>query len=251
MNGDEAEFDPLEEGLGEMLWRMGECPGAEALAGFAADSLPPGETSRIQAHVAVCGICDSLVERLRRGGEPVPGDPPGWSATDRRLRTRFFPRARWQRILLHPAVAYGIALSALVVALVVALVPGRQRAQAVLPAAPPIAMESVRTIDLNVTRGGHVPQVDVPRFDVPPLATDPREKFLLLSFLIDFHPIFRYAASLDGGPAGDVESSDGKGNFAVLFSRGLLVAGRHRLTVTEINPGSGKAERSFEFAFQL
>ena len=236
MSSDEAGFDPLEGSLGARLRRSGECPSAEALAGFAADSLPPGETSRIQSHVRVCGVCDSLLERLRHLDEPVAGDPPGWSATDRRLRSRFFPKARWQRILLHPAVAYGIALSALAIA----VVPDRHRAPAAPPSATAIAMESVRTIDLNVTRGDGIQG-----------AIDPMEKFLLLSFLIDIRPGFHYAASLDGGPTREVASSDGRGNFTLLFSRDVLSAGRHRLMVAEINPGSGKAERSFDFAFQF
>ena len=237
MNGDEGEFDPLEGDLGAMLPRLSECPSAEALAGFAVDSLPLDETSRIQSHVSACGICESLVERLQHFDDPVAGDPPGSSARDRRLRSRVFPKPRSQRILLHPAVAYGIALSAVVAA----FVSSRHRVPAMLPAATAIAMESVGTIDLNVTRGG-----GVPRF-----AVDPPGRFLLLSFLIDIHPAFHYAASLDGGPVREVVTSDGKGNFTVLFSRDLLGAGRHRLTVTEINPRSGKAERSFEFAFQL
>jgi hypothetical protein len=236
MSGDEAEFDPLEGGLGGRLPPLAECPGAEALAAFAANSLPPGETSRIQSHVAACGVCDSLVERLRHFDEPAASDPPGWSATRRRLHSRAFPGNGVQKILLHPSVAYGIALCAVAAA----VVSGRR-----IPPAPPpataIAMESVPTIDLNVTRGG----------DVPRLAVDPGARFLLLSFLIDTHPLFHYAASLDGGPASEVATSDGKGNFNVLVSRGLLGAGRHRLTVTEIDPISGKAERSFDFAFQL
>jgi len=237
MSGDDGEFDPLEGGLGAMLPRLSECPSAEALAGFAVNSLPLDETLRIQSHVSACGICESLVERLRHFDDPAAGDPPGSSARDRRLRSRVFPRSRSQRILLHPAVAYGIALSAGVAA----FVSGRHRLPATPPAAATIAMESVHTIDLNVTRGD-----DIPRF-----AVDPPGKFLLLSFLIDIHPAFRYAASLDGGPAREVVTGDGKGNFTVLFSRDLVGAGRHRLTVTEINSGSGQAERSFDFAFQL
>jgi hypothetical protein len=237
MNRDEAEFDPLEGGLGTMLPRLCQCPGAEALAGFAVNSLPPDETSRIQSHVSACGICDSLVERLRHFDAPIATDPPGWSATQRRLRSRAFPKHRSQTKLLHPTVAYGIALCAVVAT----VVSGRHRVPVARPPATAIAMESVPTIDLNVTRGGGVPR----------LAVDPRGKFLLLSFLIDIHPAFHYAASLDGGPNGEVVTSDGKGNFNVLFSRELLGAGRHRLTVTEINPASGKAARSFDFAFQL
>jgi hypothetical protein len=102
-------------------------------------------------------------------------------------------------------------------------------------------MESVRTLDLNLTRRG----------GTTPAVLTPRARFILLSFLVDTRPGFRYAASLDGGPAKDVVSDDGKGNFSLLFSRDALAPGRHRLTVTEIDPASQKTERSLEFPFDL
>jgi hypothetical protein len=102
-------------------------------------------------------------------------------------------------------------------------------------------MESLRTIDLNVTRGA----------DARHFALDERDRFVLLSFLIDIRPGLRYEASLDGQTAQTVVSSDGKGNFAVRVSRDLLGPGTHRLTVNEIDPASGKVERPFEFPFQL
>jgi hypothetical protein len=237
MNHGELEPDPLDAGLNAMRARLGECPGASALADFAAGSLPSEEAERIGAHVSLCGICDSLVERLRSFDEPAAGNPPGWADAEGHLRARVFPRPRWQTMLLHPAMAYGLALAAVVVA----IVPRRHPAPATPPAATAIAMESVRTIDLDLTRGG-----EDPRF-----AVGPGDKFLLLSFVIDIHPALHYTASLDGGPMREVVSTDGKGNFALLFSRDLLGAGRHRLAVAELDPGSGKTERRFEFAFQL
>jgi len=141
-------------------------------------------------------------------------------------------------MLLHPAVAYACAG----IAVVAALWPRRE---AVVPAPPAaatmIAMESVRTIDLNVVRRGGIARA----------ALSLEDRFVLLSFLVDSHPGFRYAASLDGGPPKDVTSDDGKGNFSLLFSRDALASGRHRLTVTEIDPASQKTERSLEFPFDL
>ncbi len=237
MNRGENEFDPLEAGLGAARRGLGACPGAEALAGFAAGSLPTDEAARIQAHVAACGVCDSLVESLHEFDEPVTATPPGWAPTERRLRARVFPKPRWWRWVLHPAVAYGIALAAVIVA----VIPDRHPASPTLPAPITIAGESVPTIDLNLTRGAEAPHI-------PPGVGN---KLLLLSFLIDIHPGLHYSASLDGGNTREVVSIDGKGNFAVLFSRNLLGPGRHRLTVIEINPATGKTERSLEFAFQI
>ena len=183
MNPGENELDALEAGIGEMRRGLGACPNAAALAGYAANSPPPGEAALIRAHVAACGVCDSLVESLRNFDGPVVDTSPGWAALERRLRARVFPKARWRLWVLHPAVAYGVAL----VAVMVAVIPVRRPAiptvvapgQIVAPG--PIEMQSLRTIDLNTTRGG-----------VLPFTLDSRDRFVLLSFLIDVHPGFRY-----------------------------------------------------------
>jgi hypothetical protein len=237
VNGSENDFDPLQAGLGRMSREAGACPNAETLAAFAANLLPPDESSRIQAHVSACGICDSLVEDLRGFDDPATETMPGWAMTERRLRKRVFPKPRWWSWVLHPAVAYGITLATVTVAALAIRLPA---AQAVI-APSPIEMQSLRTIDLNTERGGGVPQP----------ALDSGDKLVLLSFLIDVHPAFRYQASLDGHASQTVLSSDGRGNFEVLVSRDLLGSGAHRLTVTEIDPASGKVERSFAFPFDL
>jgi hypothetical protein len=139
--------------------------------------------------------------------------------------------------MLHPAVAYGVALAAVIVA----AVPLRRPTPPTVVAPSPIQMQSLRVIDLNTTRGDGVLHFTLGSED----------KYVLLSFLIDTRPGFRYEASLDGRTAQSVVSSDGKGNFAVLVSRDLLIPGAHRLTVTEKDAASGKVERPFEFAFQI
>jgi len=241
MNRGENEFDPLERWFGSSRRGLGPCPSAEVLAGFAAQSLEPDEADRIRAHVSMCGVCDSLVEGLRRFDDPVTETPLGWAATERRLRARVFPRPRrlW---LLHPAVAYGISLAAVIVAVIAVRHPPSERPASPTMVAPRATeLQSVRMIDLNNTRGAGVPRFTLGSGD----------RFAILSFLIDIHPAFHYEASLDGRTAQAVASSDGKGNFAVLVSRDLLGAGPHCLTVAEINPASGKVERSLDFHFQL
>ena len=237
MSPGDPEFEPLEPGLRSLRRWLGGCPSAEALTGFLAGNLPAEETAAIRDHVAICGVCDGLLEGLKAFDEPV-ADVPGWAAAERRMRARVFPRPRWQALLLHPAVAYACAA----IAVAAALWPCREPPVPAAPAAATVlAMESVRTVDLNVIRRGEARRA----------ALTPQDRFVLLSFLVDTHPGFQYAASLDGGPPKDVTSDDGKGTFSLLFSRDALAPGRHRLTVTEIDPASQKTERSLEFPFDL
>ena len=236
MSRGDSEFEPLEPGLRSLRRRLSECPGAESLTGFLAGSLAAEEAAAIRDHVAICGVCDGLLEGLKAFDEPVT-DAPGWVGAERRMRAKVFPRPRWRAMLLHPAVAYACAA----IAVAAALWPRHQPATPAPPAASAIAMESVRTIDLNVVRRGGAAHA----------ALTPRDRFVLLSFLVDTHPGFRYAASLDGGPAKDVVSDDGKGNFSLLFIRDALRPGQHHLTVTETDPASQKTERSIEFPFEL
>src|SRR5271165_5217131 len=121
MNRGEPESDPLEGALGGMRSRLGECPDTDALARFAAGSLQPEEASRIRSHVSLCGVCDSLVERLRDFDEPGAGGAAGWAAANRRIRSKVFPKPRWWMLLLHPAFAYGIAVLAVGGAVAVAV----------------------------------------------------------------------------------------------------------------------------------
>jgi hypothetical protein len=241
MNSDEDEFDAMGAGFGAMRRGLDVCPNAAALAGFAADSLPSDEAARVRAHVSMCGVCDSLVESSRHFDDPVAGTPPGWTATERRLRGKVFPRSRrW--LVLNLAVAYGIALTAVIIAVMPVRHPASSTPASPATVAPtPIELQSLRTIDLNTARGG----------GAEPVTLGSEDGFALLSFLIDIHPGFRYEASLDGRTAQPVASSDGKGNFAVLASRDLLSPGAHSLTITEINPSTGKVERSLDFPFQL
>jgi len=260
VNHGENEFDPLEAGIGPMRRGLGACPNPAALAAYADDSLPPGQAVRIRAHVAACGICESLVESLQNFDSPVVDTSPGWAAMERRLRAKIFPKPRRRLWVLHPAVAYGVALVAVIAAFlpvrrpavptvvapdqeiapVPTVAPGPIVAPVPTGAPGPIEMLSLRTIDLNTTRGGALP-----------FPLNARDRLVLLAFLIDIRPGFRYEASLDGRTAQAVESSDGKGNFAVLVNRGLLGPGAHRLTVAEINPASSKVERPFDFPFQI
>lgn len=231
-----AESDPLRPHLSAVRARPGQCPSAEVLVSFASDSLPVEQTEAIRSHLNGCGLCDSLVERIRQfDAEEAPSLVP--VPDEQRLRSKVFPKPRWRMILLHPATAYAAAL----VAMLFAILPARREKSSIPTPVPTTSLASVRILDLNLTRG-----TQEHRF-----ALGPADRFLLFAFLIDIRPAFHYAASLDGGTSREISSTDGKGNFALLYSRDLLGKGSHRLTVTETNPQSSKTERSFEFTFEL
>jgi hypothetical protein len=236
-SGDES--DPLETGLGAIHHSLEGCPDAAALTGFAAQSLPSDQADRIRAHVSGCGVCDSLLEGLRRFDDPLTDTPPGWAAAERRLRARVFPRPPWRRWFLHPAAAYGIALIAVIVAVIPSRRPVSQPVVAPSAFSSPVDLQSLRAIDVSTTRGA-----------VPNVNLGSEDGLVYLSFVVDIHRGLRYEASLDRGAAKVVTSSDGKGNFALLVTRDGLSPGAHHLVVTEINPASAKVERSFDFPFQ-
>src|ERR1017187_7447234 len=90
MSPRDPEFEPFAPGLRSMRRRLSECPSAESLTAFLAGSLPAEETAAIRAHVAICGVCDGLLEGLKAFDEPV-ADAPGWPAAERRMRARVLP----------------------------------------------------------------------------------------------------------------------------------------------------------------
>src|SRR5438445_693981 len=128
---DGSEFDKtLREIFRDLEGRTPMCPGVDELEKFAAGNTPREEHHRIETHIASCGVCDLLVEKIksldREGGAEGPGQAPSdWDETDRRLTKRMenYLRSRGARkgraaallpsmaaFLQKPAVAYSIAL---------------------------------------------------------------------------------------------------------------------------------------------
>lgn len=245
MSAGDRDFDrTLEAALRQLRERRGACPPPERLAGYLEGSLAAEERDEVQRHVAACGLCDCLLERIQGFEAPAPSEPRvDWPSAERRIRNRVFAgaepwSARLIRLLRQPVLAYGIAVLTAVWAYLA--ISGRREAPPAPPGPPRAAMEVVRTIDLNRTRG-----------ETQQLSLGPDEQRFLLSFFVPIRTGFRYQAAIDGGAAVDIISQDGLGNFHVLCHRGRLSAGRHRLIVTELDSNSGRTERSFEFAFQL
>ena len=231
----DPEDERLAPGIDSLRRRRAECPSAESLTRYAAGELTAGETAAIRDHIARCGVCDGILVGLREFDKPAL-DEAGWTAAERRIRTRVFPKPGRRVWLPHPAFAYACAA----VALAAAFWPRHQPAPPA-PHASIITMESVRTTDLNLTRGG----------GAGGSVLRPQDRFIVLSFQVDTRPGCRYAVSLDGGPSRDHAGEDGAGNFSLLFSREALGPGRHRLTVAEIGKASRATERSIEFPFEL
>ena len=233
MNPDDHQFDErFGAGFRELRRTRGACPTAESLNAYLSGSLPAEEHDPIQRHVAACGLCDSLLVRIRGFDADQPsGAPVGWPEIERRMRKRVLPAKRtlWRRlraVAWHPAFAYALGAAACAFVFF-----ARQRVPA-----PAFSAEFAQGVNLTVTR-----------------SQDPAapEKFLVLSFWLPTRPGFQYMASLDDAAAKAIVSEDDKGTFHVAYKRQELQAGKHILTITGIDPLTGKNEQSFAFPFEL
>jgi hypothetical protein len=244
MSRNEPDFDrDLQAAFHRMRDARGACPAPETLASYLRDSLAANERERVERHIAGCGLCDCLLEKLQSFEAPSPAEiPVNWPPAERRMRRRVFAQAgTWWRGMLQflakPVLGYGVAVVALGWAYW-SFPEHRLEAPAPPPAAPPAALERVRSIDLNVKRGA-----------TSKSAADADEQRILLSFFVPVRPGFRYRAAIDRGDAVDIASYDGIGNFHLLCNGAQVRPGKHLLTVTEINPATAKTERSVDFEF--
>jgi hypothetical protein len=222
----DPEFEKaLERGFADMRARRSPCPLAEKLAALASGDLPEAEAESIRAHVALCGVCDAMLVRLRHFEEAKAGDFPV-EAREERMRAKVF-RARWWTRGGFAALGYAVAAGALVCGYL-GWLPQRNVERAVP------SWEAVESIDLNRVRGGGAP-----------LGLRSSSPYAILSFFVDIRPDLHYEALLDGGEAKSITSHDGLGNFHLVVDRRLLSPGRHVLTVREANV------RTVEFPFEI
>ena len=244
MSRNEPEFDrDLQAAFQGLREARGACPAPETLASYLKDSLAAAERGRVERHIAGCGLCDCLLEKLQSFEATSSSDiSVNWPPAERRMRRRVFAQAGtlWRNILqflAKPALGYGVAVVALGWAYW-SSPEHRLEAPAPPPVAPLAALERVRSIDLNVKRGA-----------LSKSAAGANEQRILLSFFVPVRPGFRYRAAIDGGDAVDIASYDSLGNFHLLCNGAQVRPGKHLLTVNEINPATAKTERSVDFEF--
>lgn len=221
----------------------GECPSTELLAKFLGGDLAGEDSARITGHLASCGICDSLVERMRRFD-----DPEAWQEADQRLAQRFDRFLGRQRywvfsVLSRPWLAYAMVLLLAYPAYRGLVRRPIEPKGAPTPSSGPTGLESAKVLQLDATRSAGGSEV----------ALTEQDKVFILSFFVPIRNGLRYSAEIVD-PAGrviaaqpEIASYDGKGNFYLVCDRQSFPSGQYVLTVKE----SGGANREFRFLFAL
>jgi hypothetical protein len=221
------------------------CPRAEELERFARGELAPAERERVDEHLAHCGLCTLLVERLPEFDSEALSDPPaalpGWERVRGRLDRRFHAylnttRPKPRRLLgwlRAPALAYALALALLYPAYL-----GLRRATA--PGA--VALRPALLLNLDVARAEAAP---------PTLDRADAGGPVVLAFSLPARAGLRYQARLlDGagravaGPA-EVRGGVAPGQFHLACAPGTLAVGDYRLVV------NAAGERDYVFAFTV
>ena len=221
----------------------GECPNAERLAKFLSGELAEEDSEKITRHVAACGVCDSLLERMRWFD-----DPEAWREVDNRLTERFHSFLGRQRrsvfsVLRHAWLAYLIVLL-LIYPAYRGLVPAPAKNEAsTAPASRVPGLESAKILQLDATRSEGVSAI----------APTERDKVFILSFFLPIRTGLRYSAAIVDGfnkiiaAQPEISSYDGQGNFYLVCDRHVFTGGRYVLIVKE----SGGDSREFRFPFTL
>jgi anti-sigma factor RsiW len=225
------------------------CPDSRFLADYASGELDKTETNRLDRHIAACGICGPLMERLQAfDSDEKPG--PEWAGVSGRMEARFGQflqgqgnpvkpreRSRFRKLFWNPIPAYAVMLALIYPAWLglsssrAKPFPGRQ-------------LESVRLIRLDATRSARAPVA----------AVSGGKGLPTLSFFVPVKDGFQYRGAIlgrDGKPITEpvaIESSDGQGNFLIVCPE----IGRHpeglTLQVAEYG-ASGERLREFSFPF--
>lgn len=225
-DGGDASFEQdFGAGFDALRGRKRDCPGADLLASYLSGGTSEEQSAEIRRHLAVCGVCDLLVERMKAFDKvPRPGAGKrvlGW--------------------LRAPAFAYVLVALLLYPAYLGTF--GRRQVAEVKPAVPqqpPLGVEPVKMLDLSPERGAK-----------PQLSPGERDKVFVLSFFVPVREGVRYTATItaqDGkvvAASRELEDHEGAGNFHLVCSRDLFRAGHYTLTVTE------SGGRKFTFPFSL
>lgn len=237
-----------------------QCPDIQVLDQFVARRLDAKTEESFQRHLAVCGLCEELVERLRDFDREASAlsPEPDWTAMEARLaqacrdrstattKQNLAPVRWWQRSPLIPVLGYGLAA-----ALVYPGWLGWTRKAPVPPAPAPVPQArafvgaAARVLDFNTVRGDQSPAS---------LEARPGVNTAALLFFLPVGPQARLTAEIlheSGAVAADIgglSSYDGNGNFCVVVVTDGWRPGQYRLVVHP-QPGSGQAglPRTFPF----
>lgn len=239
------------------------CPDIQVLDQFVASQLDARTEESFQRHLAVCGLCEELVERLRNVDRDASAlsPEPDWTAMEARLAQACRDRSAattkpvvapvrwWQTVPLVPMLGYGLA-----VALVYPAWLGWTRKAPLpppptpLPQAHPFVGAAARILDFNTVRGDQSPLT---------LEAIPGVNTAVLLFFLPVGPQTRLTAEIvtaSGTVAADLRglsSYDGNGNFCVVLATDGWQPGQYRLVVHP-QPGNGQAghSRTFQFMFR-
>ena len=221
------------------------CPEIEVLERYAAGRLQKPEAEAFEKHLAVCGICSVVIERLGdfdqvAAAVTAGGPEPDWTAMEGRLGVRSGTGGKvkgggwggsWFR---SPALGYAMALALAYPAWLGVSRRGDSPAAQDGPAG-----RGASVVDLNATRS---------ETGLPVVGAGAGGR-VVLQFLAPAEPGTRQRAEIrDGGgkvmDLGEVKSFDGRGNFALVVDPEKLAAGRCVLVVR------GGGESVFEFERQ-
>lgn len=206
----------------------GECPPSDDLIRYQRREASMEEMLRIKRHIDNCGICDSAVVQLSEiDSAPV-----------------FDWKESLKRILLHPALAYGIALALLYPAY---LGLSNRAAQGVVSRAG-----SARDFDLgqgSVTRSTSSAEPTV-------VSLPPNDQFVILTFFVPVRSSYRYEMEIRNelGSLIDSEaihSRDSIGNFSIVAASSAFADGKYKLNVKETEPSNGVMKNEYAFHFYI
>jgi hypothetical protein len=219
----------------------GDCLATEVLAKFLGAELSAEDSAAVVRHVASCGVCDALLERMRQFD-----NSDAWQGVDRRLAQRFETFLSGQRlsvfsVLLRPWFAYVIVLLLIYPAYLGLVRRPTMRTDApLLPARP---LESAKILQLDAARGAAGREINLTG----------RDKVLILSFFVPVRTSRQYSAEITDRKGvviaahPEITSYDSNGNFYLVCDRHLFTGGQYTLTVKE----SGGTKREFQFPFAL